>query len=186
MDPNTYSTRRACGLAHLRHAADPGAADAQARRHHERRGLWLSPTFAGMVAVAGLLDPEAGQTLLTALELLARPAAADDRRSAAQRRADALAELARRNLEAGSLPRAGGVRPQLTVTVDLAGLLGGPGSPGGPTDLANLVLVCRLHHRELHEGGSRLRRDADGRVTVTHRRRTAARAGPARDIRHVL
>jgi hypothetical protein len=59
-----------------------------------------------------------------------RPAPADDR-SGVQRRADALAELARRALEAGRLPRAGGVRPQRTVTVDLDSLLGHPGAIGG-------------------------------------------------------
>ena len=30
-------------------------------------GLWLAPTFDGMVAVDGLLEPEAGQSLLAAL-----------------------------------------------------------------------------------------------------------------------
>jgi Domain of unknown function (DUF222) len=92
--------------------------------------LWVSATWEGMVALQGLLDPEGGQTLLAALEPLARPASADDARSGSQRRADALAELARRNLEGGRLPQAGGVRPQLLVTVDLASLLG-PGGLGG-------------------------------------------------------
>jgi Domain of unknown function (DUF222) len=82
------------------------------------------PTLAGMVAIDGLLDPEAGETLLTALEPLARPASADDDRSSPQRRADALAELGRRNLERGRLPQTGGVHPQLTVTIDPASLLG--------------------------------------------------------------
>jgi hypothetical protein len=118
-------------VAHLRLVADPEGADAQAERRHQRRGLWLSPTWEGMVGVNGLLDPEAGQTLLAALEPLARPANAADDRSGGQRRADALAELARRALEAGRLPRSGGVRPQLLVTVDLHTLLGGPGGVGG-------------------------------------------------------
>jgi hypothetical protein len=72
-----------------------------------------------MVAVDGLLEPEAGATVLAALEPLARPGTADDERSAGQRRADALAELARRNLESGRLPQTGGARPQLLATVDL-------------------------------------------------------------------
>jgi hypothetical protein len=48
---------------------------------------------------------------------------------------------------------------------------------GGPTDLANLALLCRAHHRAVHEGGWRLHRGPDGRLTATrpHRRhRTAA------------
>jgi hypothetical protein len=43
---------------------------------------------------------------------------------------------------------------------------------GGPTDLANLALVCRAHHRAVHEGGWRLARDPDGQLAATppHRR----------------
>jgi hypothetical protein len=116
-------------ITHLRLVADPDHTD-QAERRHQQRGVWLAPTIEGMVAIGGLLDPEAGQTLLAALEPLARPATATDDRSGSQRRADALAELARRSLEAGRLPQTGGVRPQLTVTVDLDSLLG-PGGLGG-------------------------------------------------------
>ena len=77
-----------------------------------RRGLWLSATLAGMVAIDGLLDPEAGETLLTALEPLARPASAEDDRRGAQRRVDALAELARRVLRAAGCPTAAGSAPR--------------------------------------------------------------------------
>jgi HNH endonuclease len=40
---------------------------------------------------------------------------------------------------------------------------------GGPTDLANLALLCRAHHRAVHEGGWRLIRGPDGRLTPPHR-----------------
>jgi Domain of unknown function (DUF222) len=63
------------------------------------------------VAVNGLLDPAPGQTLVAALEPLARPTNAADPRSGGQRRADGLAELARRSLEAGRLPQTGGSAP---------------------------------------------------------------------------
>jgi hypothetical protein len=98
-------------LGHLHQVADPDGADRHAQRQHEQRWLWLAPTFEGMVALHGLLDPEAGQTLLAALEPLARPANGEDPRSSDQRRADALTELARRALEGGQLPQTGGVRP---------------------------------------------------------------------------
>jgi hypothetical protein len=296
-------------LGHLRLVADPDGAADQAERRHQRRGLWLAATWEGMVAIDGLLEPEAGHTLLAALEPLARPTSADDDRSGGQRRADALAELARRALEGGRLPQSGGVRPQLTVTVDLDSLLGRPdslggeaggdvsgigpldpeacrrlacdsavtrvlvtrhptsptgaagirpavipgpgrdadlegrlraatillpavlgGAPtqplevgrttrvvqpaqraalavrdggcgfpgcrrplawceahhlrhwlhGGPTDLANLVLLCRAHHRAVHEGGWRLQRQPDGRLTAAppHRRPRSAHRRP--------
>jgi hypothetical protein len=44
---------------------------------------------------------------------------------------------------------------------------------GGPTDLANLALLCRAHHRVVHEGGWQLTRGPDGRFTAypPHRRR---------------
>jgi Domain of unknown function (DUF222)/HNH endonuclease len=125
-------------IGHLREVIDPDTSASQAERRHARRGLWLAPTLEGMVALDGLLEVEAGQTLLTALEPLARPASAADTRTGGQRRADALAELARRQLEGGRLPQTGGVRPQLTVLVDLDSLLGGPGSLGGDTELGPL------------------------------------------------
>jgi hypothetical protein len=87
--------------------------------------------FEGMVAVKGLLDPEAGEAAQAALAPLARPTGPDDERSAPQRRADALGELARLALQAGHLPQEGGLRPQLTLTADLASLLAGHGGVGG-------------------------------------------------------
>ena len=132
-------------VAHLCQVADPDGADRAAARCHERRGLWLSPAWQGMVAVGGLLDPEAGNILLAALEPLARPADADDARTGSQRRADALAELARRSLEGGWLPKSGGVRPHLLVTVDLDSVLRRPGSLGGDVGWAGPLApeACR-------------------------------------------
>src|SRR5215213_1845062 len=121
--------RQAVGF--LLEVADPEGADAARQRRHARRGLWLSPTLDNMVAIDGLLEAEAGQTVPAALKPLARPHDADDPRRWGQRTADALTELCRLALEGGRLPQAGGVRPQLLVTVDLDGLLGRPGAIGG-------------------------------------------------------
>ena len=38
---------------------------------------------------------------------------------------------------------------------------------GGPTRLDNLGLVCRTHHRKVHEEGWKLRREKDGRWIAT-------------------
>jgi hypothetical protein len=185
LDPPTL--RRV--VTHLVEVADPESAQTRVQRQHERRGLWVSPTFEGMVAVDGLLEPEAGETLLTALEPLARPASAEDDRSGSQRRADALAELARRALEGGRLPTSGGVRPQLTVTIDLASLLGHPASGGegawvGPLPAETVrrlacdgavtrVLVTRHHDPAGEDSDSG---DADG---LAARLRTAITLLPA-------
>jgi hypothetical protein len=37
---------------------------------------------------------------------------------------------------------------------------------GGSTTLPNLALLCRPHHRMVHEGGWRLERLQDGRFTA--------------------
>jgi hypothetical protein len=38
---------------------------------------------------------------------------------------------------------------------------------GGPTDMDNLVLLCRRHHVDHHEGGWRISRAADGTIVAT-------------------
>src|SRR5215218_9593056 len=121
--PPAGPTRLRRAIGHLHLVADPDGADRHAQRQHEQRGLWLAPTWEGMVALPGLLDPEAGQTLLAALAPWPAPTTPTTP-SSDQRRADALTELARRPLEpgppppgAGQLPQTGGVRPQLTVIV---------------------------------------------------------------------
>jgi len=156
-------------LGHLRLVADPQSERDRAERRHQDRWVRLTPTFEGMVVIDGLLEPEAGQTLLAALEPLARPHSAQDDRSGGQRTADALAELARRQLEGGRLPQTAGVRPQLAVLVDLDSLQGRPGAVGGDTQAGALdpeacrrlgcdgavtrVLVTRhpTHHHQHHD-----------------------------------
>jgi Domain of unknown function (DUF222) len=44
-------------VGHLGEVADPDAAEQQAQRRHDRRGLWVAPTLEGMVAVDGCWTP---------------------------------------------------------------------------------------------------------------------------------
>ncbi len=84
------------------------------------RRLFTSRTFGGMVRVDGDLDPETGETLLTALRAIMDAEArsgAEDMRSPAQRRADALGEVCRQWLDRSDRPQVGGERPHVTVTV---------------------------------------------------------------------
>jgi hypothetical protein len=55
-----------------------------------------------------------------------------------------------------------------------------PVSVGGKTILTNLVLLCRRHHRAVHERRWQLSRDEDGTVRVTPPDRVRHRAPPAR------
>src|SRR6266545_2505869 len=69
-----------------------------------------------------------------------------------------------RYLDSSERPTVGGERPHVTVTVDVQTLRNGhtTGPTGGQTALHNLVLLCRPHHRLVHEGGFRLQL-VDGR-----------------------
>jgi Domain of unknown function (DUF222) len=74
--------------SHLRAVIDPDRTERRGRARLERRGLWLSAAYDGMVALDGLLDPEGGEAVRAALLPLARPVGPEDGRRAAQRRAD--------------------------------------------------------------------------------------------------
>jgi hypothetical protein len=206
--------------------------DAEAELRDMRR-LFTSRTFGGMVRVDGDLDPETGETLLTALRAVMDAEArsgTEDSRSPAQRRADALAEVCRQWLDRSGRPVVGGERPHVALTVSAEALRNMQGSAeldqvgpvpievarriacdaaivrvvtagasepldlgrrtpvissaqrravvlrdrhcrfpacdrppewcdahhivhwadGGPTDLCNLILLCRRHHTMLH------------------------------------
>lgn len=232
---------------HWRHTVDAERSLSDANAAHDRRYLHVSPVLDGLVAIDGLLDADAGAGVLAAITALAGPLP-EDSRSPAQRRADALTELARRALEGGSLPTSGGERAQLNVVVDLATLESRAGARaadldwsgpvpgetarrlscdaalsriitdgaseildvgrrtrtipaalrralhvrdggcvfpscdrpppwtdahhvvhwanGGSTSLDNVVLLCRTHHRLVHEGRWRILRAADGSYTA--------------------
>jgi len=98
-------------------AVTPEVAALDAAGLHQRRCLHASPGFDGMVEVSGRLDPQTGQSLLAVLDPLSRPLP-DDRRSAAQRRADALGQACQRLLDAATLPEVAAERPHLVLTVD--------------------------------------------------------------------
>lgn len=230
----------------VREIADADGALADANRDHERSRVHLSQTLGGSWRLDGWLDVEGGAMLSTALIPLMPPPRGGDRRTASQRRAAALVELCRRQLDGGRLPTVGGERPHLHVTVPVETLRGEPGWPGGEIrgagpvvaetarrlacdavvienvlgadgalvsaerrgktvpapvrrgliardegcrfpgcdrtvewcdghhlvwrshggthDLFQLLLLCRLHHRFVHEGGWTIERTGDGEL----------------------
>ena len=119
---------------HLRHTFAPDAGLAEFERLHERRRLHLSESADGVWFLDGVLDPECGAGLRTALDALMGPPARDDDRTPTQRRHDALWELVRRQLNGGELPKVGGQRPHLTLTASVATLARMPGSPAADLD----------------------------------------------------
>jgi len=100
-----------------------------------RRRLHASVSFEGMVRLDGDLDPEAGEALLTALSAVIdaevraeqKADAGQDRRTPAQRRADALGEICRGWLDHTYRPSVGGERPHLVLTVPVKALGSGEG-----------------------------------------------------------
>src|ERR1700674_5910241 len=91
------------------------------------RKVWLSK-LGNMYRLDGQLDAEGGAYLQTALNALMGMPQAGDNRSAAQRRADALVELARQKLNSGELPQVGGQKPHLSLLVRAETLGGEPGA----------------------------------------------------------
>jgi hypothetical protein len=106
---------------------DPDREDERTARRYASRYLTAATTFAGMVHVQGLLDPETGAALQTALAALTVPDGPDDPRSAGQRRADALGHLAKAVLSSDQLPEINGAKPVLQITVDWETLRNGLG-----------------------------------------------------------
>jgi Domain of unknown function (DUF222)/HNH endonuclease len=227
-------------VSHWRQKLDWEQGLKDAERLREQRSLKATTTLLGMVRVDGVLDPETGEVVLTALRDCqdgSRKKDSDDPRSPTQRRVDALGEICRRWLDGSRRLAASGERPHVAVIVDLRSLEGRPGhrselehvgpahpeivrrlacdasisrvivrgesapldvgrktpvvpapmrralvvrdqrcrfpgcdrpppwcdahhvkhwANGGVTALSNLVLMCRRHHRFVHEGKFRL------------------------------
>ena len=115
----------------MRETINRDHAERSSRHDHGRRYLHVSQTLDGMVAIDGRLDAEAGGVLLSALMPLSAPLGPDDTRVPAQRRADALTEMAQQVLTTGHVPTVSSHRPSVNVTIGLPSLRKQPGTPGG-------------------------------------------------------
>ena len=98
--------------------ADADAADDRAARDRDNAYVHASTTIDGQVAIDGVLDPIRGAIVVTELKRLERELYLADKRAgvirtASQRRADALVEMARRSTGATGTP----ARPLFTVVV---------------------------------------------------------------------
>ncbi len=133
-------------VRHLRYVVDAEGQDADATADFDRRGLYASTTFDGMIAVDGLLDPDTGAALMAAVNS-GPPPSPEDRCSAAQRRADRLGEVLLRSAAVEDGASTGGQSTQLTLTAGIESLQGVPGSPPayldwiGPLDVTTARLM---------------------------------------------
>jgi len=124
--------------AYWRQAVEREHATQGEEKLREQRRLHASVSLLGMVRVDGNLDPETGETLLTALGAVLDAEArsgGDDDRTPAQRRADALGEVCRQWLDRSERPTVAGERPHVTVTVAVEALQGAK-DPSSGTVLA--------------------------------------------------
>ena len=108
---------------HMRYVIDPDGFERDTEENYEERFLHVSE-MNGMYHLSGVIDPEGGAALKSAVEALAKRLGQEDGRTPKQRRADALTEIVYHAMEAGTLPRRNGARPHITVTTTLAGLKG--------------------------------------------------------------
>ena len=131
---------------HTRYVVDPNGFDRETEENYAERFLHISE-MNGMYHLSGVMDPEGGSALKTAVDSLAKRLGGDDIRTPKQRRADALTELTYHAMEAGTLPKRHGVRPHITVTTTLEGLkgeLGAAASELQPGMLVSSKTVQRL------------------------------------------
>ncbi|SFM55770.1 protein of unknown function [Saccharopolyspora antimicrobica] len=104
--------------------ADGAVADEQAQ--FESRELHYATARDGMLVIKARLDRETGAKFVTALRPLAAPRpetdGVKDPRTVGQRNADGLATLLDLVLDTDGMPRTGGQKPHLTVTIDYTDL----------------------------------------------------------------
>ena len=128
---SVFHLRMLCRVA--RHAADPDGFFTEAEQNYLHRRFHISLMSDGMFAVDGILDPECGAALKTALDSLAKRRGPEDERIHSQRMHDAVSELVHHAMDQGTLPRRNGVRPHINLTTTLEGLKNEVGAP--PADL---------------------------------------------------
>lgn len=179
---------------HLRLVADPDGTLADSERQFERRHLTLAPLLDGMTSIDGLLDAESAALLNAALEPFLVPTGPDDPRSAAQRRADGLADIVRTACDHRLLPVMGGERPHLQVLVAaepgqtpdtklrrllLPGSAWIPQSPGGaaplhPVSVARIACDAQVLPVLLDRDGLPMALGRSQRLFSSHQRRLLA------------
>jgi hypothetical protein len=106
----------ASAAAYVKHAYAPDKGVKDERELHEQRSLSIASTFDGAGVGRWLLPPASQETVATAIHAASSPET-DDKRTAEQRRADALVTISEIALRSGQLPITGGVKPHVSIIV---------------------------------------------------------------------
>ena len=180
---NHELSRFRADCAHVRHAHDAEAFQAEQRKDVEYRTLEVRTGEGGSVFIKGFFDAVGGATICTALDPLARRAGSDDDRSRDRRYADALVELAGHALDEAVLPRVGGQRPHLQVTTTLETLVGSAGAPAGMLERAGPIAAPTVQRLACDASVTRVLLGADSAVVDVGRARRLPSA-PTRRALH--
>ncbi|MGH7911264.1 MAG: DUF222 domain-containing protein [Candidatus Dormibacteraceae bacterium] len=116
------------------HLLDGTAARKAQDQERERRSFDLRRLQNGWFQCNGYLEPVGGTLFQLALKAVSGSYERGDERSPAQRRADALTELAEHRLDYGDLPEHGQEKPHLTIVAHAETLRGEDGSPAATID----------------------------------------------------
>jgi len=149
---------------HERHSNDPaGYAATEADATHAR-SLELKTGEGGMLWIRGVLEPEGGAALRSALYTLAKRNGKDDRRRLDRRLGDGLVELAHHALDGGRLPSRGGQRPHLQVTTTLETLAQQCGAPAGDLEFSLPISAAAVRRLACDCSVTRVVLNADSQV----------------------
>ena len=169
---------------HMRHAADPEGYAAEQAQGVEARSLSLSTGEGGMVWLRGVLDPEGGAVLRTALEPLARRTGQGDDRKRDKRMADALVELGHHSLDSGLVPQHASQRTHLQVTTTLETLLQRDGAPAADLEFSLPISARSVERLACDSNVTRILLGSDSTVIDVGRSRRVI-SGPTRKALNV-
>jgi Domain of unknown function (DUF222)/HNH endonuclease len=146
---------------HERHANDPAGYAADQAEAVQARTLSLTTGEGGMLWIRGVLDPEGGAVVRTALEPLTKHNGRGDDRNRDRRLADGLVELASHWLDGGSGRSA---RPHLQVTTTLETLVQRCGAPAGDLELSLPISAAAVERLSCDCSVTRVLLNADSLV----------------------
>jgi uncharacterized protein DUF222 len=141
----------------------------EAEWSYRSRRLQVTTMGDGRVRLDGLLDAEGGALVKTALGAALGPRSKDETRTEAQRKADALVDVAGRALEGRQFGETGCQRPHLNITVELETLIGLRDEPASLN--GNAPLVLDTVERYLCDAGVSMTALLDGEVVMAGKER---------------